>query len=685
MPPNPIPSNDESRGSQLSTSTYAETRKELLRLVQNLRAIGAQAVVDVPRVVVIGNQSAGKSSVVEAISGINVPRDSGTCTRCPMECRLVSFSGDWGCQISIRWEYDSNDKKNSKVVEVPFGDLISLKSEVELSLRRAQFAVLNPDVDSKTILSLTTDQLRKGVKGSKPLQFSRNVVCVDIQGPDLTDLSFIDLPGLIQVAEEPHLVRLVESLVVDHITGNSLILVAVPMTDDLENQKALTLAREADPDGKRTIGVLTKPDVISKGSRSRDLWLEVIEGRNAKKRLLHGYFCTRQPDDDERDRGITFADARQAEARFFESTEPWSKSTNKNRFGIRKLVETLSPLLERIIKDTLPKVSKEATEHLQNCELELSQLPPALDRESVSYMFDLVSTLSHDVSNRVKGAHGFEWLIQHNRAAYKMFKDDIHDTTPVFVAQERRSVHTFRTGDIEDSDVEGNDTGSDAADTDEDRERDAGRARGSLLRPAVSITQELPNNTPYPAKVTLIVKFQSQWSVAVDKCIHKTCENTREVLLACVATRFSQWDFLCSYMRGCINELIDQHFANCKTFLEAILEAENAPWTQNTHYLAACRDKWLSHYRDERAERSTAGHILAALAQVGYPGLVAADLGRLNKPDEYETEMEVMAEVRAYFQVAYKRIIDIVPALIDLKFVKEYVVFSLDSELISSR
>jgi len=62
--------------------------------------------------------------------------------------------------------------------------------------------------------------------------------------------------------------------------------------------------------------------------------------------------------------------------------------------------------------------------------------------------------------------------------------------------------------------------------------------------------------------------------------------------------------------------------------------------------------------------------VLAALAEIGYVGLSKDDLGKLNPPDEYETELKVMAEIRGYFQVSYKRIIDNVPSLIDLKFIK---------------
>ena len=80
---------------------------------------------------------------------------------------------------------------------MPFGGLILNKQEVELALRRAQAAVLNPHIDAKQLLGMSAEQLQKGIKSDeKPLAFSRNVVCVDLEGPDLTDLAFIDLPGV---------------------------------------------------------------------------------------------------------------------------------------------------------------------------------------------------------------------------------------------------------------------------------------------------------------------------------------------------------------------------------------------------------------------------------------------------------------------------------------------------------
>ena len=109
-----------------------------------------------------------------------------------MECRLSSASGPWSCQVSIRWEFDEYGNRLEKVHEELFGDVISQPEEVEVMLRRAQAAVLNPAKGVAWFLEAHIEELKSGI-GS--LLFSRNIVCVDLEGPDLTDLSFIDLPG----------------------------------------------------------------------------------------------------------------------------------------------------------------------------------------------------------------------------------------------------------------------------------------------------------------------------------------------------------------------------------------------------------------------------------------------------------------------------------------------------------
>ena len=110
-----------------------------------------------------------------------------------MECRLSRADGPWSCQIKIRWEYDGA-RRRATVEEVPFGPRLSRKEDVELMLRRAQAAVLGQGSPLHGFLKMSADDARAAAKESKA-QFSRNVVCVELSGPELTDLSFVDLPG----------------------------------------------------------------------------------------------------------------------------------------------------------------------------------------------------------------------------------------------------------------------------------------------------------------------------------------------------------------------------------------------------------------------------------------------------------------------------------------------------------
>lgn len=161
---------------------------------------------------------------------------------------MSSSSSPWSCQVLIRWEYATNGSRRGIVTETPFGLPISDPSKVELALRRAQAAVLNPALPSKKFLSQNEDSL-KSLTG-KTLEFSRNVICLDISGSELTDLSFIDMPGewslilpgaklpclsalagLVANAE-PGVISLVEDMVISNIKGNTLILVVIPMTGE---------------------------------------------------------------------------------------------------------------------------------------------------------------------------------------------------------------------------------------------------------------------------------------------------------------------------------------------------------------------------------------------------------------------------------------------------------------------
>ncbi|KAJ6459366.1 P-loop containing nucleoside triphosphate hydrolase protein [Mycena vitilis] len=325
---------------------------------------------DLPSITVIGGQSAGKSSLVEAVSGIKVPRDSGTCTRCPMECTMSSSADTWSCRISLRLDYNSDSSKMETAVTYAFGSTITQQNAVELWLRRAQAAILSPHLPPEDFWGKTEHELRNPPADPERLPFSKNAVLVLLCDPRITDLSFVDLPGLIQ-NERTEVIDVVRDLAVSRIKSeNTLILVTIPMSargcraviagpvpgwflDDLQNQQAARLAKEADDAGERTIAVLTKPDLLGAGaSGSRQKWKDILEGK--EHQLKHGCYCVRLPDDDdERSRGISRAESEQRAGDYFESTQPW-RDLDHRRFGIPNLTSFLSQLLVARIENNLP-------------------------------------------------------------------------------------------------------------------------------------------------------------------------------------------------------------------------------------------------------------------------------------------------------------------------------------------
>ncbi|KAG2153903.1 P-loop containing nucleoside triphosphate hydrolase protein [Suillus clintonianus] len=683
-----------------------------MEMMSDLRSMGADALIALPSVVVIGGQSAGKSSLVEAVSGINVPRDSGTCTRCPMECNMSSDATSWSCTITLRIGFDSNGLDLQKPTNVRFGPKIIDRSEFEVWLRRAQAALLNPNVASSTFHTKTVEELRN-IKNT--LKFSRNVVCVSIEDPDATDLSFYDLPGLIQ-NEEAEIVALVKSLA-EHYTEkkNTIILTTIPMSDDMENQQSMSLARAADPNGRRTIGnssgVLTKPDTLGTGAiNQRRKWVEIIEGRSDDHTLRHGFYCVRLPDDAERALRLSRAESQRRAAEYFDTTSPWKDVTDRHRFGIPGFVSDVSRLLIRLIEDSLPQLREDVDTLLAKCIKDCNELPPPLENDPQIEVLGRVNAFCDVFKSFANGSHEDKRLAQRNRALYAIFKRDIRGTAP-----------DFRPFDEPEDYVPLDDTEEKMTLT----ERDPGvKVMGIYdIRRVIheAIGWELPNNVPYQAKANLIAEFTKLWVAPSERCLAGITNVLDQIIDTLISTHFGRFKVLEEYFGNLIRIQVDLCKARAKDAVKTALELETtAPhYTQNTHYLQVLREKWLAHYKTVRtrplqykapvhqfeeaegpipfkipeapycdeekkpasSKKSSNGMFntpntpakpetpeakaLRALAEAGYASLRVSDLARLLPPDSFEAELVVMADVRAYYHVAYKRIVDHIPFTIE--------------------
>lgn len=665
----------------------------------------AQVDIDLPQIAVIGAQSAGKSSLIESISGITLPRAAGTCTRCPTECRLSSSSDAWKCVVSLRFTKDANGQLLGTARNERFGDVIVDKAEVEERMRHAQRAILNPSRPSSDFLDMDDEDIYEN-----ELSFSTNCVSLQISGPGVADLSFCDLPGLIASvgsSGNEHDINLVKSLVETYISKPScLILLTVACETDFENQGAHHLAKMHDAEGKRIIGVLTKPDRIPQGDEQG--WLDFI--RNEKEHLDNNWYCVKQPSSTDIKRNITWAEARKRESEFFSLTAPWVdlEPMYHQYLGTNHLVERLSATLSDLISKRLPEIQLEIERAMHRTMQQLAQLPKQLSSNPLQEISTILSEFSKDVSRHIKGVPQEGGLLQRIHLVQEKFKRDIRDTGPNFRPYERKH--------------DGQEYSRPSFLVNEEKEESRNEASPRGVRPRStpcpiyvddvrtralhSRTRELPGHYPFDVPESYIVEFTETWHISAQilcKAIYAILGDHIDKLIAQHLRSFGQ-KVLEQRVRVIVQEHLRKQLEQAEAKIEWLVELESLPFTLNTHYLSDYTDKFLAHYKGLRQQQDhgsvssaltkytppnplppgntpkrsastnpsiSISEALAGLSSIGIHAK-ASDLAKLLPPDEMEDALKIMADVRGYFQVAYKRFADNIPLAVDHDLVRGF-------------
>ncbi|KAG6327681.1 hypothetical protein ID866_11408, partial [Astraeus odoratus] len=267
----------------------------------------------------------------------------------------------------------------------------------------------------------------------------------EISGRDLADLSFVDLPGLIaSVGQGGNVqdIELVKDLVISYIEKPScLILLTVACETDFENQGAHHLAKQFDPEGKRTVGVLTKPDRIPRGEE--ESWARLI--RNEREPLANNWYCVKQPSSDMLKKGVKWGEARRLEEEFFNRTPPWRNlnSLHKTFLGTGNLTERLSIILAELIAKRLPEIQKDLYKTLQQTEKEISDLPPDPSSNPLGEVLKVIDEFKKELSERIEGTPGEDGILQNIRPHTDKFRRRIRATAPKFVPWERNNAHRY--------------------------------------------------------------------------------------------------------------------------------------------------------------------------------------------------------------------------------------------------
>ncbi|KAI0364813.1 hypothetical protein BV20DRAFT_1029061 [Pilatotrama ljubarskyi] len=684
LPDSPHSTVTEPEGVGLSDPQLASARRKMLDVVNALHLTGVQVDIDLPVIAVTGSQSAGKSSLIESISGITLPRASGTCTRSPTECRLSYSTDPWKCVVSLRIFTDSEGKPLGQPLNLPFGEPIFDKSEVEDRIRRAQRAILNPSADHTTFLTDDNDS------AAREVSFSTNSVCLQISGPDVEDLSFCDLPGLIASAGSSGSasdIELIKNLVSSYISRSScIILLTVACETDFQNQGAHQLARTHDPEGSRTIGVLTKPDRIPQGEE--DGWLRYI--RNQDEALAHGWFAVKQPDSRAIASGITWGEARQKESEFFITVSPWNRLDleYQNRLGTAKLVERLSDVLSDKISQRLPSIQEELQDLMTVTDEQLNKLPKPPSSDALSEVLHLLSTFSKSLARYLEGTPDADGLLQSIIPAWETFHQVIRSTEPDFRPYERHiaarhpDVHKYVSPKFllnEEMPYSPSDD-SRAIFIDD-----------VMARARQSITRELPHHYPFVVTEQYISSFLSLWQKPAEALFREVQRILIQHVKKFVSGHFSQYPLLQSRVHSIVAEFISSSSDTTLERIQWFRDMERRPRTLSTVHYSDYREKFLGHYKacrpkaDQPRETFTnrletmmeqssdfqryINKALTGLTEMGIPGIHPSDLSKLLPPDPYDAAIDIMAGVRAYFQIAYKRFCDNVPMAIDHELV----------------
>ncbi|KAI9760933.1 MAG: hypothetical protein M1840_002175 [Geoglossum simile] len=354
----------------LSTDPFqSKGNQEIVDLVDRLLECGINNTVGVPQIVIVGDQSSGKSSLLHSLTDIPFPVGDGLCTRFPTQ--IVSRRARSG-QDTIRVSIHEDPFSKSKIANV------GAFTRMLPSLTSSEFDKLIKE--ASTLLGLAQPDQHGLSKSSK--NFSTNTLKIEVTGPNRTPFTITDLPGLFHAStaeQNKHDMADIRAMVANYIKASSTIIVGV--TNGLVNvatQEIFQIARESDTEGLRTVGVITKCDMIGDTT-------EVI--KLAQNRTLplkeHGWFVVRNRSS--RELGITNEERRLRETKLF-SSYPWSQLYGSHR-GVHALRDYLSTLLLQHSRLQLPEIARETQSHISKAERDIQELGQSRDSSSKQRQF----------------------------------------------------------------------------------------------------------------------------------------------------------------------------------------------------------------------------------------------------------------------------------------------------------
>ena len=331
--------------------------------------------ISIPKLAVVGSQSSGKSSILNSILGMDIlPTGSNMVTRGPLQLELVQSVTD---VKAVFGEYIDSEWVEIKSIKIQYPDP-TMEQKYEIS---------------SIIKSITTQYAGEG------MNITDKPIYLRIYSPNIPNLSLVDLPGLTMVActdkgQPKDIKDKIRTLLHSYIDNPETIILAVmPARTDIEADIALDLIKECDSEGKRTIGILTKLDLMNEGTDVTNY----LENRVSKDlQLKLGYYGIKNRSKMEMS-SMNVLDGLKAEYEFFKNHRIYSNNKYKDNLGIPSLCKNLSSVLVKSLKRNLPTILEKINSELIINEKELEKLGnpiPQDDHMKAAFVHKTISKLS---------------------------------------------------------------------------------------------------------------------------------------------------------------------------------------------------------------------------------------------------------------------------------------------------
>lgn len=364
----------------LIQSEFDHSSNSPLKIMETIR---------VPNIVVIGDQSASKSSVLESLSGISLPRGQNITTRCPLVMRLTHIE-----TVNLEDKNKDNKPEEQKLEEEEEEELKQEKNNIKQSnfcFSSYNYAIigLEPNVGERIRLEQIKDKIEEYTQkiAGKNTGVSQQPIYLTVYRPDGPDLTLVDLPGITRtpIGDQPKdIYKQIKNMIYSFIRcEESIILNIMPATVDLSTCECMMMSKEVDPEGNRTIGVVSKVDLAERGLRNK------LEQAISQLNLKLGIVAVRNRTQEENENHISHEQTRQLEQKFFKNNSELSdlwidNNVNNNNevlpkqsilLGTEQLARLLTEIQEIHVRNFLPKIMWQVKSILEHQQLELNRLP----------------------------------------------------------------------------------------------------------------------------------------------------------------------------------------------------------------------------------------------------------------------------------------------------------------------